>query len=109
MVFSVIYLGFAASSDLDDAVYRADLDASRFIMKADAVNTGRLINNIGVIPRSDSSDRTFRFTCSAIGALFGDSVCHFVSPRLLLLKNQAGTFRELASPDRLYSFEPARV
>jgi len=84
MVFSVIYLGFAASSDLDDAIYRADLDASGCIMKTNAIDTGSLINDIEIITRTDCVYRTFRLACSAIGALFGNSVCHCSSSYFIM-------------------------
>ena len=71
--------GIPGSSDLDDAVNRTDCHTCCLFMVAYAVAADAFVYNIEVVTRSDSRNRTFRFTGSAVGAFIGNTVCHDVS------------------------------
>ncbi len=60
----------------DDAVNRAYSDAGRFFVIPFTVGADTLVYNVNIISGGNGVHRAFRFAGAAVGALFGNSMCH---------------------------------
>jgi hypothetical protein len=63
-------------SALNDALCRADSNASRSVSKTGALVAGCGIDNVDLAASGDSVGRAFGFASTAVGAFFGDIQCH---------------------------------
>jgi len=79
-LFHQLIFGFHVGGIPDDAIDRADADAGRLLIVADAFGAAIRVYLVDLAPQGDGLVRTLRIAHVTVDALVGDEQCHLRPP-----------------------------